>query len=139
MSDTVTKDGTLDIWRAMNWSEAKLIPAARVLICWAYNDDHTGMIDVLVTEFPNDAEYLAPHWYGTSGACYRDWLKPGTHTMTPENVFGEMAAFSGFANKAVAEKAIVMFARIQECIWARKMLAADSYDRILKAGLTKHW
>jgi hypothetical protein len=109
------------------------------LICWKYNADHSAMIDVLVTEFPNDREYFSDYWYGTSGACYRDWLKPGEHAMTPENVFGEMAAFSGFANKTIAEKAIVMFARIKECSWARKMLAADSYDKLVRAGLTKHW
>ena len=139
MSDTAVKETTFDIWRAMRWSEAKLIPASRVLICWAYNDDHTALVDVLVVDFPNDHEYLADYWFGTSGACYADWLKPGEHTMTPENVFGEMAAFSGFANKAVAEKAIVMFARIKECDWARKMLARDSYEKLVEAGLTAHW
>ncbi len=136
---TAVKETTFDIWRAMRWSETELIPASRALICWKYNSDHSAMIDILVTEFPNDREYFSDYWYGTSGACYRDWLKPGEHTMTPENVFGEMAAFSGFANKAVAEKAIVMFARIKECDWARKMLAADSCDKLLKADLTKHW
>jgi GNAT superfamily N-acetyltransferase len=32
--------------------------------------------------------------------------------MTPENVFGEMAASMGFASKEAAEKAILMFSRI---------------------------
>jgi len=139
VSTTAVKPAAFDTWRAMRWSEAALIPAAQVLICWAYNTDHTAVIDVLVTEFPNDREYFADHWFGTSGACYTDWLKPGAHTMTPENVFGELAAFSGFATKAVAEKAIVMFSRIKECDWARKMLAADSYDNLVKAGLAAHW
>jgi hypothetical protein len=118
--------------------EADLIPASRVLICWAHNAQH-GTTDVLVTWFPNDAEYLGEYWDGTSGACYSDWLKPGDRTMTPESVFAEIAAFYGFANKEVAEKAIMMFARIRECGWARKMLATDSYDRLRKAGLTEHW
>lgn len=65
-------------------------------------------------------------------------MQPGKQTMTPENVFGEMACFYGFASKAVAEKVIVMFARIAECEWARSMLASDSYDNLVKAGLTAH-
>ena len=59
--------------------------------------------------------------------------------MTPENVFGELAASIGFASREAVEKAIVMFSRIRECDWARKMLASDSYDRLRKANLTIHW
>jgi hypothetical protein len=139
MSATAVKQGTFDTWRAMCWSEDALIPASQALICWAYDPGRDLMTDVLVTEFPNDREYFADHWFGTGGACHTDWLEPGKHTMTPESVFGEMAGAYGFASKAVAEKAIVMFARIKECEWARKMLASDSYDKISKAGLTGHW
>jgi len=139
MPATVVKEPGFDFWSAMRWSEDALIPAARVLICWSYNSGFTALADILVTEFPNDREYFADHWFGTSGACYTDWLKPGVHTMTPENVFGELAASSGFASRAVAEKAIVMFSRIKECEWARKMLASDSYEKLVRAGLTAHW
>ena len=56
--------------------------------------------------------------------------------MTPENVFGELAASIGFASREAAEKAIVMFARIKECAWARAMLATMSAERMfLRASL----
>ena len=96
-------------------------------------------MDVLVTPFPNDGNYFAYFWDGTSGACHSDWLQPGRNTMTPENVFGELAASIGFASREAAEKAIIMFARIRECAWARAMLASDSYDGLWKANLTACW
>ena len=129
---------TFDVWKAANWSEAQAIPASKVLICWKH-DEKVAVIDVLVTPFPDDRHYFDEYWDGTSGACYSDWLVPGDLTMTPENVFGEMAASLGFASKEAAEKAIIMFARIAECEWARKMLASDSYERLRKAGLLAHW
>ena len=94
---------------------------------------------MLVTPFPDDRQYFHDYWDGTSGACYSDWLEPGKLTMTPENVFGELAASIGFATKEAAEKAIVMFSRIEECGWARAMLASDSFARLKKAGLVAHW
>ena len=127
-----------DPWKAAHWSEDKAIPASKVLICWKH-DLQRGVVDVLVTPFPDDREYFHSYWDGTSGACYSDWLKPGMNIMTPENVFGELAASIGFASREAAEKAIVMFARIKECDWARAMLASDSFDRLWKAGLVAHW
>jgi hypothetical protein len=138
MSATTTKTPMFDVWKAANWSEADAIPASEVLICWKH-DLQAGVVDVLVTPFPDDRHYFDHYWDGTSGACHRDWLEPGKNTMTPENVFGEMAASIGFASSAAAEKAIIMFARIKECAWARAMLASDSYDRLRKANLTAHW
>jgi hypothetical protein len=127
-----------DVWKAANWSSSEAIPASRVLICWKHEIGR-GVVDVLVAPFPDDRQYFDDYWDGTSGACYRDWLEPGKLTMTPENVFGEMAASMGFATKEAAEKAIVMFSRIVECGWARAMLASDSYERLRKAGLVAHW
>ncbi len=73
------------------------------------------------------------------GACRADWLKLGDNNMTPEFIFGDLAANYRFSSSDVAEKAILMFARIQECDWARKMQAPDSYDRLRKANLLAHW
>ncbi len=138
MSAIAAKAASVNVWKAMHWDEGALIPASEVLICWK-DGLLRGITDVMVTRFPNDAHYFDNYWDGTSGACYGDWLKPGEHTTTPENMFGEMPAFYGFATKEVAEKAIIMFARIKECNWARKMLASDSYERLAKAGLVAHW
>jgi hypothetical protein len=138
MPAITTKAAMFDVWQAAKWSEAEAIPAAEVLICWKHNLG-TGVVDLLVTVFPDDRNYYDPYWDCTWGACFKDWLDPTNNTMTPENVFGEMATFYGFANKLVAEKAIVMFSRIRECDWARKMLGRDSVDRLVKAGLTARW
>ncbi len=138
MSTSTLKLPMFDPWKAARWSETEAIPAAEVLICWKYEIGR-GVIDALVTPFPDDRHYFDHYWDGTSGACYRDWLEPGKTTMTPENVFGEMAASMGFASKEAAEKVIVMFSRIRECDWARKMLASDSYERLKKVGLLAHW
>ena len=125
-----------DVWKVTGWSKAAAIPARHLLICWKH-DLRRGVVDVLVTPFPDDRQYFHDYWDGTSGACYSDWLQPGKNTMTPENVFGELAASIGFATKEAAEKAIVMFSRIEQCAWA--MLESDSYDRLRKADLTEHW
>ena len=138
MSASTTTAPMFDPWKAAGWSQAEAIPASKVLICWKH-DLQRGVVDVLVTPFPDDRQYFHDYWDGTSGACHRDWLEPGKTTMTPENVFGELAASIGFGSKEAAEKAIVMFARITECEWARAMLASDSFDRLRKAGLVAHW
>ena len=138
MAATITEVPMFDVWKAANWSKSEAIPASHVLICWK-QEIGRGVVDVLVTPFPDDRQYFHDYWDGTSGACHSDWLEPGKLTMTPENVFGELAASIGFASKEAAEKAIVMFSRIEECGWARAMLASDSYDRLRKANLTAHW
>ena len=83
-----------DPWKDAHWSENEAIPASEVQIR-CKNDLQRGVVDVLVTPFPDDRNYFADHWDGTSGACHSDWLKPGQNTMTPENVFGELAGKRG--------------------------------------------
>jgi hypothetical protein len=118
--------------------QREAIPAAKALICWKHQPD-LGVIDVLVTEYQNYHAAPDSYWDLTAGACHPGWLIPVNRSMTPEAVFAEMVAGYGFAGRAVAEKAFVMFARIRECEWARMMVAPDSYDTLAKADLTARW
>ncbi|HEY2134193.1 MAG TPA: hypothetical protein VGH36_14665 [Acetobacteraceae bacterium] len=127
-----------DVWKAIRFPSENAIPAAKALICWKH-EPGLGVIDVLVTEFQNYQAFPDNYWDLTAGACNAGWLVPVNRSMTPEAVFAEMVAGYGFAGRAVAEKAFVMFARIRECEWARMMVAPDSYDTLAKAELTTRW
>ena len=76
MATTTLAAPMFDPWKAAHWSEEEAIPASEVVICWKH-DLQRGVVDVLVTPFPDDRNYFADYWDGTSGACHSDWLQPG--------------------------------------------------------------
>jgi hypothetical protein len=107
------------------------IPAVHALIGAITTQDypsHIARIVVLDARAMPESWIEHPLWaacHFTTGACYRDWMKPGDRTMTPEWVFGEFAVFHGFADSAAMEQAIAEFATIEECAWARAMLPTE--------------
>jgi hypothetical protein len=107
------------------------VDAADAEIWWSLSDD-SKVVGVVVTsrkERLRGGERQRP---GTQdmGASSSDWLQPdapvGMSTpamLTPEGAFGVLIS-QGFANAHELKNALVQFARIRGCDWARAMLFA---------------
>jgi hypothetical protein len=128
--------------------ETELIPAVNAVIVYAtVNSDRVHEVRVFtrVEWCLIDATGFGRFWNCTTGSICADWLRdadywdkkggeyfPGCspHTMTPEFQFAEMLGFHGFLDRAEALRAVIEFARIDTCAWARKMRASDDEEFI---------
>jgi hypothetical protein len=105
-------------------------------IWWSYSDDHK-VLGVVVTSRKERLSSNSPH-PGTHdvGPNSSDWLSPskpsGLSTpamLTPEGAFGGLVA-QGFADAHELKNALVQFARIRGCDWARAMLFAFTEEDV---------
>lgn len=104
-------------------------------IGWGRHPDN-GVCTVAVAYFPRrfipnnkhpvwDYWCRYDQWQFVRGNCEVDWLT--TKFDTPEAIYGYMAD-CGFSSTSEHIRAIREFARIEECDWARKMLAIVDAD-----------
>ncbi len=99
--------------------EVKKMKAEEVHIWW--NMDQGKVTDVLVI----DRHIIVPGYQYSDGACWVGWMDhPG---FGPEAVFGNLVRL-GFKNSSYAEKAIRQFALVDQCRWARNMLAPEKEE-----------
>lgn len=100
-----------------------LIKAREANISWRYS--HTGRVyDVRVRDrFVPCEERVC-----SSGAFWTGWKH--SRGVTPEAVFGEMLFRYGFTTPEEARIALLQFAKIDNCKWARDMLEARTYGRV---------
>ena len=63
----------------------------------------------------------------SSGVCWTGW-KHARNT-SPEALFGEMLIRYGFTTMEETRIALLQFAKIDNCQWARNMLDAKMYGR----------
>ena len=91
------------------------IKARDAKITW--NRSHTGRVyDVRVRDRFDPAEERSC----SSGAVWPSWIRrKGT---PPEAVFGELLLCHGFTTSEEARIALLQFAKIDSCAWARAML-----------------
>ncbi|MDD3287672.1 MAG: hypothetical protein PHX43_01520 [Alphaproteobacteria bacterium] len=102
---------------------ANLIKARDANIYWRYS--HTNRVyDVRV----RDRFDLCEERVTSSGAYWTGWKHArGTN---PETLFGEMLIRYGFTTMEEARIALLQFAKIDNCQWARNMLDAKMYGRV---------
>ena len=102
---------------------ANLIKARDANIYWQYS--HIGRVyDVRVRDRFDPCEERVC----SSGAYWTGWKHArGTN---PETIFGEMLIRYGFTTLEEARIALLQFAKIDNCQWARNMLDAKMYGRV---------
>jgi hypothetical protein len=107
--------------------------AHKVRIAWNTDDDGR-VIDVFLTD---DFEYWLRHsdsYHASGGDCYAEWMVPLVNRKTPggdipdqaydpAGTFGTLLSH-GFATKGALRGALLQFAQIDNCEWARRMLFA---------------
>jgi len=107
------------------------VDAADAEIWWSHSDD-SKVVGVVVTSRKERLGRAGRQRPGTHdmGASSSDWLHPnkaaGMSTpamLTPEGAFGVLIS-QGFADAHELKNALVQFARIRGCDWARAMLFA---------------
>ncbi len=99
---------------------ATLIKARDAKIYW--NCSHTGRVyDVRVRDRYDPAEERTC----SSGAVWASWMHG--KSMPPEAVFGELLLRYGFTTLEEARIALLQFAKIDNCAWARAMLKVGAY------------
>jgi hypothetical protein len=64
----------------------------------------------------------------SSGSFWTGWKH--ARTTSPEALFGEMLFRFGFTTLEEARIALLQFAKIDNCQWARDMLEARTYGRV---------
>lgn len=98
------------------------IKAKDANIYWRYS--HKGQVyDVRVRDRFSQCEKR----FTTSGACDVGWRH--RKASCPEALFGEMLFRYGFTTREEARMALLQFAKIDNCRWAREMLEARMYGR----------
>ena len=107
------------------------VDAADAQIWWSHSDD-SRVVGLVVTSRKEQLSRACRQRPGTydMGASSSDWLHPskpaGMSTpamLTPEGAFGVLIS-QGFADAHELKNALVQFARIRGCDWARAMLFA---------------
>ena len=102
---------------------ANLIKSRDATIYWQCS--HTGRVyDVRVRNRfdPGEARICS------SGAYWTGWKH--AKGISPEMLFGEMLARYGFTTMEEARIALLQFAKIDNCQWARDMLEGKTYGRV---------
>jgi len=106
-------------------------PARHVEIVWNW-DANYKVKDVEVVFIVRDGtieetgnfwrrvDIYSEKWDRDIGNSYSGWLQEPA--LTPEGAFGALLG-EGFSNETELRRALEEFAHIQECRWARKMLA----------------
>ena len=100
-----------------------LIKSRDANIYWRYS--HTNRVyDVRV----RDRYDLCESRVTSSGAFWTGWRHArGT---SPETLFGEMLFRYGFTTLEETRIALLQFAKIDNCQWARNMLEGKTYGRV---------
>jgi hypothetical protein len=114
-------------------------PAKWVDIVWNVNDE--GRIEDVEAVFVPPYDENTPegavlwvryhdwrfrHWSYGMGACCEGWLEPDN--LAPGVIFGGLLR-EGFASYEEMRNAVREFAWIEECEWAREMLAPFGLDQ----------
>lgn len=100
-----------------------LIKARDATIYWRCS--HTGRVyDVRVRDRFNPCEASVC----SSGAFWTGWKH--AKGISPETLFGEMLVNYGFTTPEEARIALLQFARIDNCQWARNMLDMKTGGRV---------
>ena len=101
------------------------VPAATIKACEAriyWNSSHFGRVyDVQVRKIGEHTDKSMC----CSGANSHAWLR--AKDATPEAVFGAMLFRNGFVSPEEARIALLQFAKIDRCDWARSMLATKMW------------
>lgn len=113
--------------------KGNFIDAHKVRIAWNTNDDGR-VTEVFLTD---DFDHWLRHserYHASGGDCYTEWMVPLAVRKTPSGdipdqaydpagVFGTLLSH-GFVTKDALRNAILQFAQIDNCEWARRMLFA---------------
>ncbi len=109
-------------------SNEKLIPAEHVDVYWnAHEDLKSGTFEILVIDrrelSGNEELQREAARYSSSAGCHMDsWLASEHPFLKPEGLFINVWTECG-ADREAMKSALEQFAKIQECEWARTMLA----------------
>jgi hypothetical protein len=101
------------------------IPDEHAQILWCENEE--GKVsDICVVDYRDTElqEQMAKEYTSSNGADTAGWLSEVNPIANPAGLFAYLAFRCSFETAAVAMECVREFASIENCEWARKMLAA---------------
>lgn len=105
--------------------------AENILIAWN-DDERLRVTDCFITDDQDEWNRRGDEYDNSGGACHHDWMKPLEPGESPAEVndshrdpLGTFAMMSmqGFASKDALRQVLAEFAKVDDCDWARGMLA----------------